>query len=88
MKMVLCFTLPLLLFFNPGSSHLAEEVYICSGSGSYAYHFYKDCKAFSKCTTNISPVSLKHAKAGLKRKPCGICMKRKNPAARRQAANL
>jgi hypothetical protein len=53
-----------------------DEVYLCMGSRSYAYHLYKDYRAFDRCTTKIYSMTLKEAVSDKKRKLCNWCKKR------------
>lgn len=48
-----------------------SEVYICTGSGAYAYHKYSSCSGLNNCRAEIVSISLKQAKK--KRSACNIC---------------
>lgn len=50
-----------------------ETVYICTGSGAYAYHKYSSCSGLNNCKAEIVSVTLKEAKK--KRSACNICYK-------------
>ncbi|MEW7279041.1 hypothetical protein ABW636_10645 [Aquimarina sp. 2201CG1-2-11] len=39
-----------------------KHVYICKGPKSKKYHYDENCRGLSKCSTDISEVSLKDAK--------------------------
>lgn len=40
----------------------ASDVYICKGPKSTKYHYKKDCRGLSNCSTDIYSVSLSEAK--------------------------
>ena len=46
------------------------DVYICKGPQSKKYHFKKDCRGLSNCSTNIYKVTLTEARQ-LGRGLCG-----------------
>ncbi|WP_442844998.1 hypothetical protein [Leeuwenhoekiella sp. H156] len=48
----------------------AGNVYICKGKSSKKYHFKKNCRGLSNCSTDVSEVSLEEAKK-LGRGLCG-----------------
>lgn len=52
-------------------SESGGSVYICTGSGAYAYHSNSGCRGLNNCQASIVPTSLSEAKK--KRKPCEIC---------------
>lgn len=45
-------------------------VYICMGKGSKKYHYRKNCRGLSNCSTKIHEVTLKKAKE-MDRTLCG-----------------
>ncbi|WP_421823765.1 hypothetical protein [Flagellimonas oceanensis] len=45
-----------------GNTVDADDVYICKGKGSKRYHYKKDCRGLSRCSTKIYEVSLSKAK--------------------------
>lgn len=50
-----------------------ERVYICTGSGSYAYHKNNSCSGLNNCQAEIVSTSLKKAKKN--RSACKTCYK-------------
>lgn len=66
----------LLLVLLLGSVACEEEsgsgsVYICTGSGAYAYHSNSGCRGLNNCQGSIISVSVSEAKKS--RVPCKIC---------------
>lgn len=58
--------LPLLIlilsgFDTPVNSD-TNTVYLCMGKGSKKYHYRKNCRGLSNCSTKIHEVTLKKAK--------------------------
>ncbi|MDO6807398.1 hypothetical protein Q4603_02210 [Zobellia galactanivorans] len=51
----------LLLSFGP-STPSETTVYICKGKGSKKYHYVKNCRGLSRCSTRIYQVPLHQAK--------------------------
>ena len=47
-------------------------VYICTGSGAYAYHNSSSCRGLNNCRGEIKVVSVSKANS-MNRKPCDIC---------------
>lgn len=47
-----------------------SDVYICKGKYSKKYHYKKDCRGLSNCSTDIYTVSLSEAK-NIGRTLCG-----------------
>ncbi|MEO9512140.1 MAG: hypothetical protein ABJN84_17995 [Flavobacteriaceae bacterium] len=47
-----------------------DKVYICKGKGSKRYHYKKNCRGLSRCSTKVYEVTLKKAKE-MKRTLCG-----------------
>jgi hypothetical protein len=45
-----------------GSIKLDTTVYLCMGKGSKKYHYRKNCRGLSNCSTKIQEVTLKKAK--------------------------
>jgi hypothetical protein len=39
-----------------------KEVYICNGKSSKKYHYKKNCKGLSNCSTDVYKVELSQAK--------------------------
>jgi hypothetical protein len=60
---IVCFVL---LSFKGSEAY----VYICKGQYSKKYHFKKDCRGLSNCSTEIYKVTLAESKK-LKRTLCG-----------------
>lgn len=56
---------------NDGTS--GGSVYVCTGSGAYAYHKNSSCSGLNNCQAEIVSISLKEAKK--KRSACKICYK-------------
>jgi len=52
---------------------VADSVYICSSTTSYAYHNSIKCKGLNRCTHKIIKVSLKEAVEKYKKQACRIC---------------
>jgi hypothetical protein len=52
-------------------SYATDEVYVCMGPASEKYHFKKNCRGLSNCSTDVEKVSLKKATQELKRTLCG-----------------
>ncbi|NAS31990.1 hypothetical protein GTQ40_13475 [Flavobacteriaceae bacterium R38] len=69
MKKTFIFFFGALIFFS-FTLKPTTEVYICKGKGSKRYHFNKNCRGLSRCSTKIHKTSLKHAKE-LGRTLCG-----------------
>ncbi len=65
------FLLPvvLLLSFNAAIEE-EKTVYICKTKSSKKYHYRKNCRGLSRCSTTIEKVTLKKAKAS-KKTLCG-----------------
>jgi hypothetical protein len=57
-------------FLTVSFSSPETEVYICKGKYSKKYHYKKNCRGLSNCSTNIYKVTLSEAKK-LKRTLCG-----------------
>ena len=72
--LVLLFGLQAACFNDPPPG--PGDIYLCMGSRSYAYHLYKDCQAFDKCTTRVYTVTLKEAVRDKRRTLCTWCKKR------------
>ncbi|PKA82449.1 hypothetical protein ATE92_0578 [Ulvibacter sp. MAR_2010_11] len=49
---------------------VVTDVYICKGNYSKKYHYKKDCRGLSNCSTDIYTVSLSEAK-NIGRTLCG-----------------
>ncbi|MBO0321551.1 hypothetical protein J0X14_04510 [Muricauda sp. CAU 1633] len=47
-------------FFAPSKSD--NNVFLCMGKGSKRYHYIKNCRGLSNCSTKIYEVTLKKAK--------------------------
>lgn len=73
--MIKLFTLLILFNLNWKTVNI-DKVYLCMGSRSYAYHLYKDCRAFDKCTTKICTVNKTEVVKDKKRTLCKWCGKR------------
>ncbi len=52
-----------------------EEVYVCNGSYSIAYHSRSNCRGLNNCRSSVTSVSESYAEIVLKRLPCCICWK-------------
>ena len=52
-----------------------DEVYVCNGSYSIAYHSRSNCRGLNNCRNSVTPVSESYAETVLKRRPCCICWK-------------
>ncbi len=52
-----------------------EEVYVCNGSYSIAYHSRTNCRGLNNCKSSVTSVSESYAESVLKRRPCCICWK-------------
>lgn len=52
-----------------------EEVYICNGSYSIAYHSRTNCRGLNNCKSSVTSVNESYAESVLKRQPCCICWK-------------
>jgi hypothetical protein len=50
---------------------LADQVYICKGPSSKVYHKSDRCKGLSRCSTEVSKVTIEEAKK-LGRRACKI----------------
>ncbi len=50
---------------------LADQVYICNGPSSKVYHKSDRCKGLSRCSTEVSKVTIEEAKK-LGRRACKI----------------
>ncbi|GHC48082.1 hypothetical protein GCM10008083_09230 [Ulvibacter litoralis] len=46
----------------PSFAPSVSNVYICKGPSSKKYHYKKDCRGLSNCSTDVYPVSLSDAK--------------------------
>ena len=67
-----------LLLFTVGCGNEDSEsgggtVYICTGSGDYAYHSNSSCSVLNNCQAEIVSINLNEAKK--KRSACNICYK-------------
>lgn len=60
----------LVFLFLTSFSYSAYEVYICKGPQSKKYHYIKDCRGLSSCSTDTYSVTLTEAKK-LGRTLCG-----------------
>ena len=57
--------LPILFLLLSGHDvpvNLDTNVYICMGKGSKKYHYNKNCRGLSNCSTKINEVALEKAK--------------------------
>lgn len=66
-------TLILLSCFVLQPKPLPKNVYVCSSSQSYAYHYYKNCKALESCSSNVKTLTRAWVVKDKKRKLCSIC---------------
>ncbi|MBR9859805.1 hypothetical protein GYB22_03470 [bacterium] len=66
----LLFTSVLFLGTTAFSSPNDTKVYLCTGPDSYAYHFKKNCRGLSNCSTALKESTESEAKE-LGRKLCG-----------------
>jgi hypothetical protein len=53
------------------SSKINTTVFICKGKYSKKYHYKKNCRGLSNCSTQIFTVTLEEAKR-IKRTLCGL----------------
>lgn len=60
-----------LLYFTGWDGH--NNVYVCKGPNSYAYHRFKYCAGLKDCSGSLSKVNIYFAKDSLGRKECGYC---------------
>lgn len=60
----------LLFLFLSSFSFNVSEVYICKGPKSKRYHYKKDCRGLSNCSTDTYSLTLSEAK-NLGRTLCG-----------------
>nr|WP_298793866.1 hypothetical protein [uncultured Allomuricauda sp.] len=52
-----------IIIIGSASAGIKEtKVYICMGKGSKKYHYNKNCRGFSNCSTKIHEVTLEKAK--------------------------
>ncbi|MCU0435959.1 MAG: hypothetical protein MUC87_21050 [Bacteroidia bacterium] len=49
-----------------------DSVYVCLGSGAYAYHNTRNCRGLKQCKANIILVPIEKAQS-MPRRPCGYC---------------
>jgi hypothetical protein len=61
-----------LLFTSCEDLFTGGSVYICTGSGAYAYHNSSNCRGLNNCGGSIKSVSVSKAKS-MGRKSCSIC---------------
>lgn len=71
-KILILFLVALSTGFTPYNIHLdsVADVYICNGSYSKKYHYNKNCRGLSNCSTKVEEVTLARAKE-LGRGLCG-----------------
>ena len=50
-----------------------KQVYVCTGTGAYRYHYYKDCSGLNNCKASIVKMSEQEAKK--KKNINGLCKK-------------
>ena len=62
--------LALVFIFTTSFVGFETKVYICKGKSSKRYHYKKNCRGLSNCSTKTYEVTLKEAKE-LKRTLCG-----------------
>ncbi|RMA66558.1 hypothetical protein BXY75_0985 [Ulvibacter antarcticus] len=55
-------SLATLSFFISGFTISVSDVYICKGNYSKKYHYAKNCRGLSNCSTDIYAVTLSDAK--------------------------
>jgi len=55
-------TLLLLFIISTSFRSVDTTVYICKGKSSKRYHYKKDCRGLSNCSTKTYAVTLKQAK--------------------------
>jgi hypothetical protein len=60
--------LALLFFFHPAQ----QTVFLCTGSGAYAYHFKSGCTGLKHCKSETISVTLEKARA-MERQACQLC---------------
>ena len=68
----------MLSFASPAKTATAAKtatVYICMGSGAYAYHKTSDCRYLRNCHKKIVGVTVKEATLKHRGKPCKPCYK-------------
>lgn len=61
-KILLPFVLLLLLVGGSSFYAVVDEVYICKGPSSKRYHYDKNCRGLSNCSTSTYGVTLVEAK--------------------------
>jgi hypothetical protein len=54
---------------------LPKNVYLCTSSASYAYHYDKDCSALVGCSVKLKTLTRAWVVKDKKRKLCSICKK-------------
>ena len=69
-KHILILTILLVSVIAYSSNVASNYVYICKGSGSYAYHYNPNCRGLRKCSTSLEKITLEEAKSK-GRKLCG-----------------
>jgi hypothetical protein len=62
MKLPIIAILATFLFVTSSFNISLTDVYICKGKYSKKYHYKKDCRGLSNCSTDIYKVSLSDAK--------------------------
>lgn len=70
------FALLLPLMGSTTTADSGSKVWICTGSSSKTYHFYKDCSGLRNCRARIVSVTVEKARE-MKRRPCKKCLKKK-----------
>jgi hypothetical protein len=70
MKFINILFLSAILLFTTSFNALYSDVYICKGKYSKKYHYVKNCRGLSNCSTDIYKASLSEAK-DLGRSLCG-----------------
>lgn len=53
---------------------LGDDVYICTGENSHAYHSYEDCEGLSYCKDEIQTITYQEAVRDYDRTPCHYCV--------------
>jgi hypothetical protein len=70
MKTFFIFLLGMVLLFTTSFQATLSDVYICKGKYSKRYHYIKNCRGLSNCSTDIYKVTLSEAEE-LGRTLCG-----------------
>lgn len=67
----LLFAVALLVFLTGPDSD--NDVYVCYGPRSHAFHYFEACDGLKLCTGGLSKVKVQFATDSLGRKECGYC---------------